>query len=200
MDSIVDFFKNIDCTTISISSNLVIIGLIIWVIIKLFSKSFITSLGNQTVELLFTKKKKELEQSIESASLKALAEHQAELDKKKMEYETDYTFYYTERKKVHVELYRKIQAFYDNAILFTGTIFRNTDLETANNEIKNTGKVYENSLEELRVYYNQNRIYIQKELSQNIETLFNRIGKLCEEFSDEYVHYINTSLNIRIIV
>lgn len=185
MDNVLDFLKNIDWTTIS--GNLIVVGLFIWAIIKLFSKSFINSLGEQTVELLFTKKKKELELSIESASKKALAEYQAELDKMIIAFKSDYTFFYTERAKACIELFKKIAELYDNAILLTKSI---TDSGTTNTDVKNRAEVYDNSLNELREFHNQNRIFLQKELSDNILTLFNNIGKLCSEFSDVYVQLI----------
>ena len=188
MDIILDFLKNIDWSTIS--GNIIVVGLIIWSIIKLFSKTFITSLSEQAVELLLTKKKIELEQSIESASKKALAEYQAELDKKIIAFEADYTFFYTERSKACIELYQKIAKFYDNAILFTNSI---TELGTTNTDVKNRAEVYDNSLNELREFYNQNRIFLQKELCDSIVTLYNNIGALCSEFSDVYVQISNLS-------
>lgn len=48
MDVILEFFKSIDWSTIS--ANVVIIGLIIWAVIKHFSKPFVKSLGEETAK------------------------------------------------------------------------------------------------------------------------------------------------------
>ncbi len=182
-----NFFENIDWATII--SFIVVLGLIILFLIKLFSKSFITSLGEKTAELLLTKQKTEIEKSVETAFNKALAEYQSELDKKNIAFEADYTFYNTERSKVCIELYHKIITFYDNAISFTSLIFQDKDVENVHSQVKKTAKIYEKSLDDLREYYNKNRIFLNKELSVDIVTFFHNIGKLCSGFSDEYVKF-----------
>ena len=179
-----NFFENIDWATIT--SFIVVLGLIISALIKLFSKSFITSLGEKTAELLLTKQKTEIEKSVETAFNKALAEYQSELDKKNIAFEADYTFYNTERSKVCIELYHKIVTFYDNALLFTSLILNNP-LMYIDSQIGKTAEIYEKSLDDLRVHYNQNKIFLNKELSEVILTFFHNIGILCSEYSDEYV-------------
>lgn len=162
-----DILKNIDW--LNISSNVVVVGLLLWAAIKLYAKTYI-------------------EEKVKSGFSSALEEFKADLAKKNIAFGADYTFYTTEQSKVCIELYYKIAKFYDNAILLTRLVFSDTTRSLSDQ--LNTSIVYEQSQEELRENYNQNRIFVNEELSKQIVFFVDTIGNLCSDFSNKYAQCV----------
>ena len=106
MDSIRLFFSGIDW------GNIIVIGLLIWGAIKLFSKSFISSLGEKTAELFTIKQKTLIEETVRDGLNRALEELKSDLEKRNIAFQIDYTFFNTERSKACIGLYRKLIDLY----------------------------------------------------------------------------------------
>ena len=75
-----DFISSIDWKTII--SFFVIFGLLLFIAFKLFAKSFIKRLSNETAKLLLTKQKTLIEETINKDTASLLTQLEATLPKK----------------------------------------------------------------------------------------------------------------------
>lgn len=186
MDSILDFLKNLDWATVS--SNVVVIGLIAWAAIKLFSKSFIDSMGEKTAELFTTKQKTMIEETIKSEFSTALEKLKSDLEKKNIAFEIDYTFFNSQRSKVCLEWYWKMEEFYLSAVAFRKLL---KDHSIPNIE-KKFNEYNEHRLE-LETYYSKNRILLPDDLwhqsfefARSIQTLYVEFEPLIKKRNERY--------------
>lgn len=176
---IIVFLSCIDWKTIT--SIVVAIGLLLFVAFKLFAKSFIQSLGDESAKLLMTKQKTLIEEAIKSGYASLLAEQESALQKKNIAFEVEYSLFNTERSKRCIELYKKLEAFYDNAFRFTfgyhTNIFFGFD---SNYETRKSD--YKKSHKDLVPCFNEAKIFLQEDLEVQIRTFIGFIADSCEDF------------------
>lgn len=163
-----DILKNIDWLTIF--SNTTIIGLIICALIKLFSKSFISSLGEKTAELLTTKQKTLIQESVKS-----------EFAKNNIAYEADYTFFNTERNKVCIELFRKLNRVYSASFNLTSLLDDVNDIRIQEDYKKGKDE-FDKARKDFFDSYVSNRIFLKEDICKKLEDFILAIGQITNRY------------------
>lgn len=177
-ESIINFLSNIDWSTITAS------GFLIWIAIKLFSKSFIGKLGEQTAELLTTKQKTVIEETVKSTFATELEKFKSELEKKNIAYEADYTSYITERKIVCNKLYQALVDFYKSALQHTSIKTHNKYV--APNDNGEIVEIYMRDKDIIMDYYHKNKPYIPEDLDTLIIGFITTLSENCRQYSEAF--------------
>ena len=165
MEIIKDFFNSIDWSTI------IVFGFLIWGAIKFFSKSFISSFGEKTAELLTIKQKTLIEETVRNECNKALEEFKSDLEKKNIAFKIDYTFFNTERSKVCIDLYKKLIDLHLSAHKYVcgrGTGPSNSFFEGQEEE-------YDKLEDDILNYIDYNRALIPDSICNKVEDFINHI-------------------------
>ena len=155
-----DLLKNIDW--LNISSNVVVVGLLLWAAIKLFAKTYI-------------------EEKVKSGFSSALEEFKSDLEKKNIAYEADYTFFNTERNKVCIELFRKLNRVYSASFNLTSLLDDVNDIRIQEDYKKGKDE-FDKARKDFFDSYVSNRIFLKEDICKKLEDFILAIGQITNRY------------------
>lgn len=155
-----DLLKNIDW--LNISSNVVVVGLLLWAAIKLYAKTYI-------------------EEKVKSGFASALEEFKSDLEKKNIAYEADYTFFNTERNKVCIELFRKLNRVYSASFNLTSLLDDVNDIRIQEDYKKGKDE-FDKARKDFFDSYVRNRIFLKEDICKKLEDFILAIGQITNRY------------------
>lgn len=156
----IDLLKNIDW--LNISSNVVVVGLLLWAAIKLYAKTYI-------------------EEKVKSGFASALEEFKSDLEKKNIAYEADYTFFNTERNKVCIELFRKLNRVYSASFNLTSLLDDVNDIRIQEDYKKGKDE-FDKARKDFFDSYVSNRIFLKEDICKKLEDFILAIGQITNRY------------------
>lgn len=179
-----DFFCSLDWK--SIIGYGAFSGLSVGSVVYYVGKKYLGKVGEQAAELMFTKRKAEISEAVKNEFTTATEHLKAELSRQNTAFGVNYSFSYTERAKVLLELYRKMLDLVAGAETLTNLFVPGATVGLQAAEMENRVRNLNNAHIEFNSFYAQNRILLGKELSRRIYDFYAAIIGMCKQYHTEH--------------